>query len=68
MQIQLLSATASPMPPCCDDCQSLMSFKGTQSWTLLRGEQLGRFTFECIECGATSTWIAEQRDLTKLAA
>jgi hypothetical protein len=40
-----------------------MSFKETQLWTLLRGEQLGRFTFECIECGSTSTRIVEQRAL-----
>lgn len=63
MQVQLTSVTISPMPPCCEDCQSLMSFKETQLWTLLRGEQLGRFTFECIECGSTSTRIVEQREL-----
>ena len=60
MQMQVISTALMPMPPCCDHCQSLMSFKETQPWTLLRGEQLGRFTFECNECGSTSTRILEQ--------
>jgi hypothetical protein len=63
MQTQLIALTLSPMAPCCENCQSLMSFKDTQLWTLLRGEQLGRFTFECIECGETATRIVGQREL-----
>jgi hypothetical protein len=63
MQAHTISIGVAPMPPCCGHCQNLMSFKETQPWTLLRGEPLGRLTFECTECGHTSTRIAKQRQL-----
>jgi hypothetical protein len=53
MQTQMMSRTSTPMAPCCRHCYGLMSFKEAQPWTLLRGQQLDRLTFECDECGYT---------------
>ena len=35
------------VPPCCSDCWAVMSLKSAEPWTLLRGYQLVKYTFEC---------------------
>ncbi len=52
----------APMAPACPYCNELMSLAGAQSWTLLRGHQLGKYTFECGDCGhIISRMVDEER-------
>ncbi len=44
-----------PLPPACPSCWQVMSLTATQPWTLLRGNQLRRYVFECNNCGYTTT-------------
>ncbi len=42
-------------PPCCPNCWEVMQAKAAEPWTLLRGHQLRKYTFECNVCGYATT-------------
>lgn len=44
-------AASAPLPPGCPYCWQVMSLKAAQPRTLLRGNQLSEFVFECNICG-----------------
>ncbi len=50
----------APMAPACPNCKELMTFKSAEPWTLLRGHQLVRYTFECGDCGHSITHMVDE--------
>ena len=48
------------VPPCCSDCWAVMNLKSAEPWTLLRGYQLVKYTFECNICGGTVTSMKQE--------
>ncbi len=55
-----LASPFAPMAPACPYCNELMSLAGAESWTLLRGHQLGKYTFECGDCGHTVSRMVDE--------
>jgi len=51
MQTDITIRKLSHLPPCCPNCLELMSFKGAEQTTLLRGYPLVNYKFECTICG-----------------
>ena len=60
MYIEGTPRRVSPQPPCCPNCWEVMSFKGKEERTLLRGNQLNNYTFECNICGYSSARLAQE--------
>lgn len=50
----------APLPPCCPNCWEVMHAKGSEPWTLLRGHQLRKYTFECNVCGYSTTRMRDE--------
>ncbi len=48
------------LPPCCSDCWEVMNLKSAEPWTLLRGYQLVKYTFECNICGGMTTRMKQE--------
>jgi len=51
---------AQPLPPCCPYCLEVMSYKSKEEHTLLRGNQLVNYTFECNICGYSSARLTQE--------
>ena len=60
MHVQTIPRVSAPMAPGCPKCWKLMSLKIVEPWTLLRGNQLDKFTFECEDCGYVSVRLVEE--------
>jgi len=59
MHTEITLKNSSHLPPCCPDCLELMSFKTAQEGTLLRGNPLINYKFECNICGYSSARIVQ---------
>ena len=58
MRIELVpfgSSLFAPMPPACPTCNELMIVKSAEPWTLMYGQPLDKYTFECSDCGHLTT-------------
>ena len=60
MRLDVIPMKSSLLPPGCPNCQQLMSFKAVERRSLLRGNQLNNYTFECINCGYSSAHLVEE--------
>ena len=49
-----------PLPPGCPNCWQLMNLIAGEPWTLLRGNQLNKYVFECNNCGYTTTCMTQE--------
>jgi hypothetical protein len=59
MYTQTTPRVPAHIPPCCPNCWAVMSITTTEPWTLLRGNQLNKYTFECNECGYSTSSIVQ---------
>ncbi len=60
MRIEVTPKKMSPLPPCCPHCWELMSFKALEESTLLRGNQLNNYIFECNICGYSTMHLVQE--------
>lgn len=59
MYMETTPRVFAPIPPCCPNCLEVMGIKTAEPWTLLRGYQLNKYTFECNDCGFTTSWMVQ---------
>lgn len=65
MQVQTIFTVpplqCAALPPTCPYCGEPMSLQAIESWTLLHGNQLDKYIFDCCGCGHTSTHVEQTR-------
>jgi hypothetical protein len=60
MEKTLAEFGSVPLPPACPNCWQVMSLTTAEPWTLLRGNQLTKYVFECNNCGYTTARMMQE--------